>query len=254
MDELKEAAWSCQMALISYFLNSIGTSLKFYFFNYIKHFENTGSLVNGCNASFIVMVPNKDDPLKIGDYRPISLIGCTYKVLSKILAPRLSHVIHNLIRQNQTAFISGRQILGGIIVANEIVHYAKKERINVLLLKVDFEKAFDSINWIFLLDVMKQMGFGAKWCLWIYACLSSASVSVLVNGSPTNEFKMECGVRQGDPLSPFLFLIVSEALQVMVIDACNKGIFSGVSLADNGANITLLQCKRHFVFWRMVKI
>ncbi|GKB97469.1 cysteine-rich receptor-like protein kinase [Tanacetum coccineum] len=185
-------------------------------------FNRVGSLANGCNASFIVMVPKKDDPLEIGDYRLISLIGCAYKVLSKILVACLSHVIHKLIRKNQTAFISGRQILDGIMVANEIVNYAKKEGINLLLLKVDFEKAFDSINWIFLLGVMKQMSFGAKWCSWIYACLSSASVSILVNGSPTTEFKMEHGIRQGDTLSLFIFLIVSEALQVMVIEAHNK--------------------------------
>ncbi|GKA81317.1 RNA-directed DNA polymerase, eukaryota, reverse transcriptase zinc-binding domain protein [Tanacetum coccineum] len=134
-----------------------------------------------------------------------------------------------------------KQILDGIIVSNENVNYAKKEGINLLLLKVDFEKAFDSINWIFLLGVMKQMSFGAKWCSWIYACLSSASVSILVNGSPTTEFKMEHGIRQGDTLSLFIFLIVSEALQVMVIEAHNKGIFNDFSLADNGANISLLQ-------------
>ncbi|GJR66188.1 putative RNA-directed DNA polymerase [Tanacetum coccineum] len=192
MDELKEAVWSCSGVkspgpdgLNFKFIKQFWDILKFDFFNFIKHFETTCSLANGCNASFIVMVPKKDDPLEIGDYRPISLIGCAYKV--------------------------------------------------------DFEKAFDCINWNFLLDIMKQMGFRSKWCSWIYACLSSASISVLVNGSPTTEFKIERGVRQGDPLSPFLFLIVSEALQVMVLEACNKGIFSGLSLAENGANISLLQ-------------
>nr|GEY27738.1 putative RNA-directed DNA polymerase, eukaryota [Tanacetum cinerariifolium] len=106
-----------------------------------------------------------------------------------------------------------RSYKDGIIVSNENVNYAKKVESNLLLFKVDFEKAFDSINWIFLIDVMKQMDFGAKWCSWKYACLSFASISIIVN----------------------------EALQVMVIETCNKGIFNGLSLAVNGANISLLQ-------------
>ncbi|GJW95315.1 RNA-directed DNA polymerase, eukaryota, reverse transcriptase zinc-binding domain protein [Tanacetum coccineum] len=85
------------------------------------------------------------------------------------------------------------------------------------------------------------MGFGQRWCKWIRACLSSALISILLNGSPTKEFFMERGLRQGDPLSPFLFLLVAKALQVMMIDACNKGIFKGLSLANDGANMSLLQ-------------
>ncbi|GJV65517.1 RNA-directed DNA polymerase, eukaryota, reverse transcriptase zinc-binding domain protein [Tanacetum coccineum] len=134
-----------------------------------------------------------------------------------------------------------RQILDGSLIANEIVNFAKKARMNMLLFKVDFEKAFDCVNWDILLDVMTQMNFGSKWCQWIRSCLSSASVSVLINGSPSKEFKMERGLRQGDPLSPFLFLIIAEALQVMCIEDCNKGIFRGLYLADEGVNISLLQ-------------
>nr|GFA38136.1 reverse transcriptase domain, reverse transcriptase zinc-binding domain protein [Tanacetum cinerariifolium] len=112
-----------------------------------------------------------------------------------------------------------RQILDGSLIANEIVNFSKKAGMNMLLFKVDFEKAFDSVNWDFLLDVMTQMNFG----------------------SPLKELKMERGLRQGDPLSLFLFLIVAEALQVMCIEACNKGISRGLYLADEGVNISLLQ-------------
>ncbi|GKC97532.1 cysteine-rich receptor-like protein kinase, partial [Tanacetum coccineum] len=99
------------------------------------------------------------DPLCFSDYRPISLIGCAYKVISKVLANRLSKVIGSIISPNQLAFIAGRQILDGCLIANEVIRMANIEKLKLLLFKVDFEKAFDSVNWEFLLDIMRQMGF-----------------------------------------------------------------------------------------------
>ncbi|GJS67889.1 RNA-directed DNA polymerase, eukaryota, reverse transcriptase zinc-binding domain protein [Tanacetum coccineum] len=132
-------------------------------------------------------------------------------------------------------------MLDGSLIANEIINVTSKEKLRLLLFKVDFEKAFDSVNWNFLMNTMAQMGFGVKWRKWIYACLSSASVSIHINGSPSKEFPMKRGLRQGDPLSPFLFLIVAEALQVMITDLCNKYNYRGISLYNDGANISLIQ-------------
>ncbi|GJT10444.1 putative RNA-directed DNA polymerase [Tanacetum coccineum] len=211
------------------------------FWSCIKYFEAIGKIVNGCNPSFVVLVPKNIDPLGFSDYRPISLIGCVYKVIFKILANRLAKVIASVIGPNQSVFIEGRQILDGCLIANEIIRIASIEKLKLLLFKVDFKKDFDSVNWNFLLDTMRQMWFGSKWRNWIASCLSSASISVLVNGSPTKEFKLEKGLRQSDPLSPFLFLIVAEALQVSILEACNKGFYKGLYLVDNNTNISLLQ-------------
>ncbi|GJZ86962.1 putative RNA-directed DNA polymerase, eukaryota, reverse transcriptase zinc-binding domain protein, partial [Tanacetum coccineum] len=219
---------------------------KFNFWNCIRHFETTGNLKKGCNPSFTVLTPKKLDPIGFSNFRPISLIGCVYKVISKLLA--LRKLLTLLLALTNRP--SGRQILDGCLIANEIIRRAKLEDQRLLLFKVDFEKSFDSVNWNFLLDIMRQMGFGLKWINWIASCLSSATISILINGSPSNEFSMERGLRQGDPLSPFLFLIVAEALQVTILNACDKGIFKGVCLANSGNNISLLQFADDALFFR----
>lgn len=110
-------------------------------------------------------------------------------------------------------------------MVNEIIAWAKKKNKNIMIFKVDFEKAFDSLNWSFLDSVMKQMGFGFKGRNWIEGCLGSAFGSVFVNGSPTLEFKITKGLCQVDPFSPFLFILAAEAFHVTIFDATNKHIF-----------------------------
>nr|GEZ21548.1 cysteine-rich receptor-like protein kinase [Tanacetum cinerariifolium] len=134
-----------------------------------------------------------------------------------------------------------KQILDGCLIANEIIRMAKLEGHKLLLFKVDFEKAFDSVRWSFLQDILRQIGFGAEWRKWIGACLSSALISILINGSPSKEFKMEMGLRQEDHLFPLLFLLVGEVLQVAILEAYNRGLFKGISLSGEGSNLSLLQ-------------
>ncbi|XP_071700012.1 secreted RxLR effector protein 78-like [Rutidosis leptorrhynchoides] len=135
-----------------------------------------------------------------------------------------------LVGYDQSGFVKGRNILDGALIANETVDYLKQKRIKSLIFKVDFEKAFDSLSWEFLMEVMEFMGFGEKWRRWILTCLKSASISVLVNGSSTNEFTLDRGVRQGDPLSPFLFIIAAEGLNALAKRAVSCNMFSGVEI------------------------
>ena len=117
-----------------------------------------------------------------------------------------------------------------MLIANEVVEDIRKSHKRGMVFKVDFKKAYNNIEWDFLVDTMKEMGFGSKWCNWIQTYLNSSSVSVLVNGSLTKEFKMKRGVRQGDPLAPFLFLLVAEGLNALVLAAKDKGLFEGVKV------------------------
>lgn len=96
-----------------------------------------------------MLIPKKENPQKVGDYRPISLIGCMYKVLAKLLATRLRNVMNLLISENQTTFVKNRQILDGVLIANELVDDAKKRRKKVVMLKVNFQKAYDSVDPVF---------------------------------------------------------------------------------------------------------
>ena len=141
-----------------------------------------------------------------------------------------------------------RNILDGPLIVSEMVSWLKYSNRNGLIFKVDFEKAFDSLNWAFLNEVMMQMNFGQKWGNWISGCLKTASVSVLINGSPTPEFAMGKGVRQGDPLAPLLFIIAAEALNVMMHEACCKGVFHGIKLPNSGPAISHLQYADHVLF------
>lgn len=141
---------------------------------FIKHFEKYGSISKGCNSSFITLLPKVNDPLSLNEYRPISLIGCVYKILAKVLASRLKRVIRSIIDVVQTAFIENTNILDGLMVINEVCVWAKISKTKTFLFKVDFDKAFDSINWKYLDSMMSQMGFGEKWRLWINGCPSSA--------------------------------------------------------------------------------
>lgn len=127
------------------------------------------------------------------------------------------------------------------MVANEIVDEAQKLKKKGVLFKVDFAKAYDSVCWEYLEFVMGKTGFSTVWRQWMMECVSSATISVLVNGSPTDEFGLGRGLRQGDPLSPFLFLIVAEGLSVMMKKVMANGMFRGYKLGESALEISHLQ-------------
>jgi len=126
-------------------------------------------------------------------------------------------------------------------MANEVIEDIRRRGQSGLCLKVHFEKAYDSVRWEFLYDMMFKMGFHMKWISWIKGCLEGASISVLVNGSSTEEFKPERGLRQGDPLAPFLFLIVAEGLTGLVRQAGKANLLSGLRIGRKEVELSILQ-------------
>ena len=150
--------------------------------------------------------------------------------MAKLLANRLRQVIRSVISDVQSALVKNRQILDGILITNEVVDEARKCKKELMMFKVDFEKAYDSVDWGYLDSVMGKMCFPSLWRKWIKECVSTATTSVLVNGSPTNEFALGRGLRQGDPLSPFLFLLAAEGLNVMMKATVDANLFRGYSM------------------------
>lgn len=234
LEEVKAAVWDCD----SY--KSLGPDgVNFGFFKdfwgvlqqdimrFMVEFHRNGKLSRGINSTFIALIPKIDHPRNLNDYRPISLVGSIYKVLAKVLANRLRQVIGSVVASEQSAFVQNRQILDGILIANEVVDEASRLKKELLLFKVDFEKAYDSVDWGYLDAVMERMSFPVLWRKWINECVSTATASILVDGSPTDEFPLERGLRQGDPLSPFLFLLAAEGLSIIIKSVVARNIFEG---------------------------
>nr|GEU64428.1 RNA-directed DNA polymerase, eukaryota [Tanacetum cinerariifolium] len=155
-------------------------------------FFTSGNFPKGCNSSFIALIPKIPDAKLVKDFCPISLIGSLYKIIEKTLANRLVGVLGDLVSEVQLDFVVDRQILDG--------------------------------------DVLNRFGFGAIWCGWIQECLRSSRGSVLVNGSPTEEFQFYKGLKQGDSLSPFLFILVMESLYLYFKRIEDARMFNGIKI------------------------
>lgn len=193
------------------------------------------------NWTCITLIPKVEVPELPSDYRPISLINSTLKIISKILASRLSKVICFLVDNSQSAFIKGKCIIDNISTAEELIFSNHKRRLPGHFLKVDFSKAFDSVDWDFLFDLLEARGFGGHWVGWIRTLLFSSKASILINGLPSGYVRYGRGLRQGDPLSPLLFILVMDVLGTMFSRALLSGVLVGVPLGNQGR-----MCNLHY--------
>jgi hypothetical protein len=202
-----------------------------------QDFHAHSRFVKSLNATFIALIPQKFGALDLKDFRPISLVTGVYKIIAKVLANRLRRVVGKIISKPQNAFVKGRQILDSVLIANECLD----NRLNFgepgLLCKMDIEKAYDHVNWDFLLYMLKICGFWEKLCSWIAHCISSVHFFVLVNSTPFGFFSSACGLRQGDPLSPLLFVIVMEALSKLLTATIQRGFLSSFSVGSRRSEV-----------------
>jgi hypothetical protein len=205
----------------------------------VKDFYRSCALPTNLNNTFHALVPKKSGPTIPQDFRPISLCNVIYKIIAKYLADRLKNHLPHIIHPTQAAFVQGRRISTNIIITQEIIHsfHLKSWNQKTFLLKLDLAKAFDRISWSFIFQTLRKHHFNEHFISLLHACISSTSMQVLINVKPSHYIYPTRGIRQGCPLSPYLFVIAINELSNMLQSSIQNSNTAGVTLGPGGPNI-----------------
>ena len=197
---------------------------------------DTGYMPRSMAVGLIYLIPKgegiSDD---IRKWRPITLLNTIYKVFAKTLALRVQPFLHDLIHITQTGFIQERSILDNLFFFWEAIALARKKKENLVILLLDFEKAYDRVDWEFLQGTLVRLGFPEKWVIGVSSLYNSACSSVLAGGVKGDEFQISRSVRQGCPLAPYLFLFFAEAMSLF-LTAEDVGL-KGIAMPIDGTNV-----------------
>jgi hypothetical protein len=209
----------------------------------VKNFFTNGEMLVGVNDMVIVLIPKGTDAESLTDYRPISLCNVAYKIISKCLANLLRPLLEDIVSETQSAFIPGRLITDNAAIAFECFHKiqrSKNPRNNHCAYKLDLSKAYDRVDWGFLEKILHKLGFCEQWIGWIMACVKSVRFSIKINGHTLKPFSPSRGLRQGDPLSPYLFLFVGESLSCILDKWTSQGHITPLKVARGAPGISNL--------------
>jgi hypothetical protein len=230
----------------------------------VLEFLNGGNFHPEINETYIALIPKIKNPTHITEFHPISLYNVIYKLIAKVLANHLKKVLGEIISPNQSAFIPNRLITDNIIIAFEALHTMDtrmKGRDGYMALKLDMSKAYDMVEWGFLEAILHKIGFANRWVQLLMSCVRTVSYSVLINGRPFGNITHSRGLRQGDPLSPYFFILCAEGLSTGINKMERAGGISGLPLIRGGrrlthlffANDSLLFCKADTVEWYCIQ-
>lgn len=208
----------------------------------IQHFFHTGYLLKSWNHTFATLIPKTEAATKVDHYRPISLCNVSYKIISKLLSDRLKNLLDRLIFPTQAAFIPGRHIHDNSIINHEIMHHMriKNGNLGLMALKIDMAKAYDRVEWPLLFQILTAHGFCSRFIHLIAQCVGTTSFSFLINGSPFGMLKPSRGLRQGDPISPTLFVLFFDLMARMLHRAELDGHIHGIKVARSSPPVTHL--------------
>ncbi|KAL0387637.1 UNVERIFIED_CONTAM: putative mitochondrial protein [Sesamum radiatum] len=209
----------------------------------VLDFLNNGVLLPRLNYTHIVLIPKCDKPETIPQFRPISLCNVIYKLASKTLANRLKPFLHNIVSESQSAFVSNRLVTDNILVSFEVNHYLKNKRGGkecFAALKLDMSKAYDRVEWSFLKAMLDKLGFDKRFVSLVFQCISTVSFSFVLKGEQFGRIIPKRGLRQGDPLSPYLFILCAEALSRLIHAKENRGLIKGVKISGKAPRVSHL--------------
>ncbi|KAL8158478.1 hypothetical protein V2J09_000015 [Rumex salicifolius] len=206
---------------------------------FAQNFFSSASLPIGCNDTLTVLIPKMSESRSLTNFRPISLCNVIYKVVTKVLTIRLKTVMSELMGPFQGSFLPGRLITDNII-AQEVVHTLNRKtgRRGAMILKLDLEKAYEKLNWNFVEASMRAVGLPANWVDWIGTCIRTLHMQLLWNGKVTRQFTPTRGIRQGDPISPYIFILCIERLSHLIINSVKKGEWRPISLNRGGPRLS----------------
>ncbi|XP_028754420.1 uncharacterized protein LOC114713907 [Neltuma alba] len=206
-----------------------------------RSFFKNGDFVGPLNETNLILIPKVDVPKMVSQFRPISLCNFAYKIIAKVLANRLRVVLDSCISEHQRAFVPNRLIQDNSIIVHEAFYYLKNKNFGdkfELALKMDMNKAYDRLEWNFIEEVMLKRNFYSKWVNWIMNCVRSVKFNIQMSGRKIASVIPQRGLRQGDPLSPYLFILASKALFSMISFHSSHGNLSGINITKGGPMIT----------------
>lgn len=225
--------WACQSIWNKYYSFSFKTTIhRAKIFSRKKYNEVGWTQLSFCLSHTkkrkCSLIPKKENVTSAEQYRPISLIHSFAKIVSKLLANRLAPRLNELVSLNQSAFIKRRAIHENFIYIQNLVKRFHRNKVPTLLLKLDISKAFGSISWQFLLETLQAFGFGSRWREWVCSLFHTSTSQILLNGKPGPPILHARGLRQGDPLSPMLFVLAMEPLTRILRKAEEANLLSSL--------------------------
>eukprot|EP00253_Pinus_taeda_P035653 PITA_35653 len=194
----------------------------------VEDSRSSGTILKSLNPTFLSLIPKVEEAKTPDKFRPIALCNVIYKIISKVIASRLKTILPGIISEEQLGYVEDRKILDNILLAQEIIHSLHSRKEAGMLMQLDLSKAYDKVSRKYLEVVLNAFGFCRTWIKWIMALIKSPRYSILVNGAPSTPFAPSRGIRQGDPLSPFLFIILLEGLSRTIAKKKAEGKIKGL--------------------------
>jgi hypothetical protein len=201
-------------------------------FKFVDSVWQNPSSIADVNKTDICLIPKVDKPEYVTQFRPISLCNTNYKIVSKVIVERLKECVASLVSPFQTGFVPGRNIHENIVVAKEMAHtmHFMKGRKGAFAIKVDLSKAYDKLSWEFIWRVLGEIELPVSLINIIMHSVTSVTTNVKWNGTRGEYFRPQRGIRQGDPISPYLFVLCMDKLSHIILQAVSEGKWKGIQM------------------------